>query len=98
MAKTPPLKKPTFGGPRKTGHKSAPKKVLEQWGPVPKKASGVKDTAIPGNREFGFIQATPKQATGAMMGRAPSFKTKSSGPASSGARKQFKPKAGKKVF
>lgn len=50
-----------------------------------------------GNREFGFIQTTPKKATGAMMGRPPPKTTGKTSPRSDG-RKQFAPKAGKKVF
>lgn len=99
MAKTPPLKRPKFGGPRKQTNKNAPKSVVQQWGPTPKKASGVKDTDVAGNREFGFIQSTPKLATAGMSGRSmPPLRTpKGSGPASAKSSKQFKGR-GKKVF
>lgn len=99
MPKTPPLKKPKFGGPRKTSSKPPDKKVLEQYGPVPKKGSGVKETSTPGNREFGFIQSTPKKATGAMMGRdMPSTRGSHLATPRKDGKKQFKKAGGKKVF
>lgn len=52
-----------------------------------------------GNTEFGFIQKTPKTATAAMMGRAPPKMPKGSKTSTrKDSRKQFKPKAGGKVF
>lgn len=89
-----PIKKPMFGGKRKTSASPAPKKELEKYGPVPAKPSGFSMNA-PGNREFGFIQNTPKKATASMMGRGmPPLKPSGT---RSDSRKQFKAK-GKKVF
>ncbi len=100
VGRTPPLKRPKFGGKRKTEAKPPSKKVMEQYGPVPKKGSGVKETYTPGNREFGFIQGTPKAATAAMSGRGmpPLRDTGAKATPRKDSRKQFKPKAGKKVF
>jgi hypothetical protein len=71
------------------------KEVLKQYGGTGKKAP-TEGKRPAGNVEVGFIQRTMKKATGAMMGRAPppigGTHTRSD------ARKQFKPKAGKKVF
>lgn len=50
-----------------------------------------------GNKPTGFIQTTPKKATGAMMGRSPP-KAKGKKPPAQKGRSQFAPKAGSKVF
>lgn len=95
MAKTPALKKPKFGGKPKTADRPPPKKQLEQYGPVRHRAE---ELPIPiGNVETGFIQSTPKKATGAMMGRPPPPLIARSTSTRKDSRKQFKPR-GKKVF
>lgn len=97
MAKTPGLKAPKFGGKPKMSSRSASKKVQEQFGPVRKKSTATDDMNVAGNREFGFIQSTPKLASGAMSGRGlPPLKGAKTSTRSDG-RSQFKAK-GRKVF
>jgi hypothetical protein len=106
--KTPGLKNPKFGGKSKTKVLPPDKKTLESFGGAAPKVP-MFDARVSGQQEKGFIQSTPKKATGAMMGRAPppligglggrggglgGFAGGSKRPDS---RKQFKPK-GKKVF
>lgn len=90
------IQKPSFGGKRKTGAKPPSKKVLEAYGGAPTKAKPF-EMNVPGNKEFGFIQNTPKKATGAMMGRAAPSGGAAKTITRSDSRKQFKPK-GRKVF
>lgn len=98
--KTPGLKKPKFGG-RSTKKSNHPpdKKVLESYGGARPKGKPF-EARTTGNVESGFIQSTPKKATGAMMGRAPPPLIGGSlgGPARSDAKKQFKKGKGKRVF
>lgn len=90
-------KKPKFGGRSKTKELPPDKKTLESLGGARTKAP-VFEARVPGNQEKGFIQATPKQATGAMMGRPPPLIARSSGVTPrKDSKKQFKPR-GKKVF
>lgn len=51
-----------------------------------------------GNVETGFMPRTKKGANAAMMGRAMPSGSKAKTSTRSDSRKQFKPKAGKKVF
>lgn len=92
------LKKPKFGGKPVTKELPPDKKIVDSLGGSRPKTKGFEER-VPGNKEFGFIQATPKQATAAMMGRAPPKMKlpKGAGPKSKNSRKQFKPK-GAKVF
>jgi hypothetical protein len=65
--------------------------------------TGVKQTSIEqpnfgGNDPVGFIQNTPKKATGAMMGRAPPPPLIAKTSTRSDSRKQFKKAGGRKVF
>lgn len=72
------------------------KEILKQYGGTGKKAP-VEGKRPAGNTEIGFIQRTPRTATGAMMGRPPPKMGSSKTSTRSDARKQFKPR-GKKVF
>jgi len=98
--KIPKLAK--FGGKVKTSTHPPNKKANEEYGMAPTKR--VSDATLDydasqGNRERGFIQNTPKKATGAMMGREPPMGLLSSAPPSMGARRPvFKKPKGKKVF
>ena len=98
--KTGAIKKPKFGGKPQTKVLPPDKKTLESFGGARTKMKPF-EAGVPSQQETGFIQATPKQATGAMMGRAPppliARGSSSSGPAAKKSRKQFKSK-GKKVF
>ena len=100
MAKTPGLKRPKFGGKPKTGFKEPDKKILDSYGGKRPRGSTFEPPGA-ANQEIGFFQATPKQATGAMMGRAPppliARSGAVSGPASKKSKKQFKAR-GAKVF
>lgn len=102
VAKKAPLAK--FGGGKpKTGVKPPSVTANKMLGGAPhrKKAQDIQATmdAGLGNRETGFIQNTPKKATAAMMGRAPpSMGLLGPSPTMKGKKKQFTPKAGKKVF
>lgn len=95
------LKTPKFGGKPKAFSRPPNKKANEEYGmPMRKKASEATldmDKSM-GNREFGFIQNTPKKATGAMMGRALPKVSAAKTITRKDSRKQFKAKAGKKVF
>lgn len=101
MAKGFGLKAPKFGGKPKTSSKPPSAKANKEFGlPIRKKAASATQSMEPtmGNREFGFIQNTPKKATGAMMGRPPPKMGKSKTITRGDGRKQFAPRAGKKVF
>lgn len=82
------------GSTRKQADMPPDKSVLKQYGGAPKKMP-IEGKRPAGNTEIGFIQRTPKAATGAMMGRAPPPMGKTH--TRSDSRKQFKPR-GKKVF
>ena len=66
--KTPGIKKPKFGGKAKTKTLPPDKKTLESFGGARTKMQAF-EPRVSAQQETGFIQATPKQATGAMMGR-----------------------------
>lgn len=87
------------GGKAKTSVSPPNKKVLESYGGAKSKAP-MFEARTQGNRETGFIQSTPKKATGAMMGRAPPplIGGKMGGSPRADSKKQFKAKAGRKVF
>jgi hypothetical protein len=72
------------------------KEVLKQYGGTGKKAP-TEGKRPAGNVEIGFIQRTPKQATGGMMGRAPPPSGGKTHTRADG-RPQFKKARGKKVF
>ena len=96
------LKAPKFGGRPKVASKPPSAEANKEYGmKPPKKASSLSSSMEPtmGNKEFGFIQSTPKKATAAMMGKAPPQPKlpAGAGPASKNSRKQFKPR-GAKVF
>lgn len=94
----PSMKAPRKG--KKSFSRPPNKKANEEYGlPPRKKASDatLDYDASQGNVERGFIQRTPKKATGAMMGRPPPKIGKKSSTRSDGKR-QFKAKAGRKVF
>jgi hypothetical protein len=96
------LKAPKFGGKPKAFSRPPNKKANEEYGMAPRKkvsdATRDLDKSM-GNREFGFIQNTPKKATGAMMGRPmPKIGKSSKSSTRKDGRKQFAPKAGRKVF
>ena len=96
------IHKPKFGGKPKTGSKPPSVIANKMLGgmPVRKKAQDVQATMDVGlgNRERGFIQNTPKKATGAMMGRPMPKLSAAKTSTRKDSRKQFKPKAGKRVF
>lgn len=96
------LSKPKFGGKPKTGSRPPNKAAVTALGGMPprKRAQDIQQSMDKGlgNRETGFIQNTPKKATGAMMGRPPPLVGPAKTITRKDSRKQFKPKAGKKVF
>lgn len=97
------IKKPKFGGARKAFSKPPSAKANKEYGgATPKKAATTRGPGDMepkmGNREFGFIQNTPKKATAAMSGRALPPIRDAQTSTRSDSRRQFKPKAGKKVF
>ena len=100
FGKAPGVKKPKFGGKPKTKEMPPDKKTLESFGGARTKMP-VFEARVTGQNERGFRQATPKQATGAMMGMAPpplvARPGAVSGPASKKSKKQFKAR-GAKVF
>lgn len=92
----------SFGGKPKTANKPPNKTAIKALGGMPprKKAQDIQTTmdSSLGNKETGFIQNTPKKATAAMMGRPPPLIGGLSKGPRADAKKQFKPKGGKKVF
>jgi hypothetical protein len=90
------LKKPKFGGRPKTSEGGPDKKILESFGGARPKGKEF-EMRTQGNRETGFIQNTPKKATGAMMGRPPPPLI-GGGPPRKDAKKAFKKAKGRKVF
>jgi hypothetical protein len=91
------IKRPTFGGKPTTATKPPNKKVVDALGGSRPKTKGF-DMNVKGNREFGFIQATPKQATAAMMGRAPPKTKTHKSSTRSDSKKQFGKVPGKSPF
>lgn len=96
--KTGAIKRPKFGGSPKTRVLPPDKKTLESFGGARPRMKPF-EAGVPSQQETGFIQATPRQATASMMGRAPPplVARPGAGPASKKSKKQFKPK-GRKVF
>lgn len=96
-----PIKKPKFGGKRKAASMPPSQKKNEEYGmKLPKKAEEQDMEPRLGNREFGFIQSTPKLATAGMSGRGLPSPRMPGVPKPPTMRKKapFKAKAGKKVF
>jgi hypothetical protein len=87
---------------RKSFSRPPSKKANKELGGLPLRKKAPANTASMepgmGNKERGFIQKTQKQGTGAMMGRAMPSGTAAKTSTRKDSRKQFKPKAGRKVF